>query len=194
MQNTDDLTPPDDDFKPGEILSPQQHSQTAEELTAMMQQLKAVASTAIADIQRCRDMLEAEGQYKKAADLTIKLLPYVMKKKGELDEIAAGSLFATLNINIVTNRDAAALDAGAALYRQTNELPHNLATLDAKQAVALHELYASLTGKTLVNGERPMTQTDIEQLVLVKYGHATTARNLKRLEAGQGVNEPSQMH
>ncbi|EJL5265595.1 hypothetical protein NMN79_004462 [Salmonella enterica] len=176
MQNTDDLTPPDDDFKPGEILSPQQHSQTAEELTAMMQQLKAVASTAIADIQRCRDMLEAEGQYKKAADLTIKLLPYVMKKKGELDEIAEGSLFATFNINIVTKRDTTALDYGAALYREASDLPHNLATLDAAHALALHDLYHQLTGSYSVNGERLLSPLDIERSVLIKYGHHNQAK------------------
>ncbi|EKP7210749.1 hypothetical protein P3911_004479 [Salmonella enterica] len=168
MPNIDDLT-----------LSPRQHTEASEVVPKILADLRQLSESIISDTIRYRDMLEADGEWAKAANINIKFLPYLLSKKKELEELTANSLICQLNVSLVTERDCGARELGAELYRASRDLPENLGTLDTQHALALKDFYHMMTGHRSVNGERLQSRADIERSVLIKYGHSEQAKLIK---------------
>ena len=74
-----------------------------ERLPKIVKDLRDLSENVIPDIERCRAMLEAEGQYAKAARISLDLLPYMATKMKELAELADRAMPVQLNITMQTS-------------------------------------------------------------------------------------------
>ncbi|EBN9042893.1 hypothetical protein C5810_005093 [Salmonella enterica subsp. enterica serovar Monschaui] len=89
---------------------PTEAENTAEALTGeirdrlpkIARDLRDLSENIIPDIERCRTMLEAEGQYAKAARISLDLLPYMATKMKEIAELADRAMPVQLNITLST--------------------------------------------------------------------------------------------
>ena len=74
-----------------------------EELPKIIKDLNEYSEEVIENLRRCRDYLEAQDEHKKAADIDLRLLPYIIAKKKELEDLANGGLVCELTLNINNN-------------------------------------------------------------------------------------------
>ncbi|ECO9290901.1 hypothetical protein FX264_21820 [Salmonella enterica] len=75
-----------------------------ERLPKIVKDLREMSEKIIPDIERCRSMLEAEGNYKAAARISLDLLPYTATKMKEVAELADRAMPVQLNITLMTSK------------------------------------------------------------------------------------------
>ncbi|EGK9738788.1 hypothetical protein PMI66_004531 [Salmonella enterica] len=116
-------------------------------LPKIARDLRDLSENIIPDIERCRAMLEAEGQYAKAARISLDLLPYMATKMKEIAELADRAMPVQLNITLSTSNGSQTQRDYIKQHGLYEYILPNGATLTLDAVMQLLRDYELITGK-----------------------------------------------